>query len=218
MKAWFTSFLLCFGLFGMAGQGLAASYDEGIEYQRIQPPQPTQSPDKVEVVELFWYGCPHCHQLEPTLKDWLARKPDYVEFVRMPAILGPRWELLARAYFAAELLDVLDKVHEPMFHALHVEKRRLDNLQAVAAFFEERGVAKSDFLNAFNSFAASTRLNQARIMSRRYGLTGVPTIVINGKFRTQASLTGNNETMMKVVDYLAEREHKAATMAGSEAQ
>lgn len=216
MKIYWLSLACWLGLVGAAPLAAAESFDEGIEYKLIVPPQPTGNPNKVEVVELFWYGCPHCHQLEPILSGWEAEKPEYVEFVRMPAVLGPRWELLARAYYTAELLGVLDKIHGPLFHALHVEKQRINTVEGVAAFFAKQGVPEEEFEKTFNSFAVATRLNQARLMSQRYGITGVPTLVINGKYRTQASMTGGNERMMKVVDYLAAQEYQASTIADTD--
>jgi thiol:disulfide interchange protein DsbA len=188
-------------------------YDEGVEYQRLAAPQPTTSPDKIEVVELFWYGCPHCFDLEPAINKWLASKPDDVEFVRIPAILGQRWELLARAYYTAELLGVVDRIHEPLFRAIHEEDARFPDEDSLEEFFVAQGVDREDFRNTFNSFAVATRLNNARLMTMRYNIEGVPAIVVNGKFRTSASLAGSNEEMLKVTEYLVEQERDAMRAA-----
>ena len=101
----------------------AANFQEGSHYQRLPTPVPTSVEGKVEVVEIFWYGCPHCFRLEPVVDQWLEHKPDNVEFVRIPAVLGPSWELGARAFYVAESLDILDKIHAPLFDAIHVQKK-----------------------------------------------------------------------------------------------
>lgn len=213
MKHWLTKLALCAALLGGAAPAWSQDYDEGIDYQRVTPPQPTRSADKVEVVELFWYGCPHCHQLEPQLHAWLERQPDHVEFVRLPAILNPGWELLARAYITAELLGVVDQVHTPLFDRIHVKRdSKLQNEDGLAAFFAEHGVDEDKFRATFHSFAAMTRVNQAKLMTRRYGINGVPSMVVNGKYRTSANLAGGSHSgLLRVVDHLVAQEYEAMT-------
>lgn len=181
-------------------------YKEGEAYIRLASPQPTNTGENIEVVELFWYGCPHCFDLEPEINAWLEGKPDDVEFVRIPAILGARWELLARAYFTADLLDVEERIHEPLFEAIHDKKRRFKDEDSVAAFFVEQGVPIEDFTSTFNSFAVATRVNNAKLMTRRYQIDGVPTLVINGKYRTTGRLAGGNTQMIQVMEYLVDQE------------
>jgi thiol:disulfide interchange protein DsbA len=182
------------------------SFDEGIEYQLIVPPQPTSTPDKVEVVEMFWYGCPHCFHLEPEMKDWLKHKPENVEFVRIPAILNPEWAIHARTYYAAEVLGVLDKIHDPLFNALHVERQRLFDLDSIAAFFAKHGVPEEDFRKAYHSFAVEVKLRRAQRLTRAYGINGVPAMIINGKYRTDATLGNGTQGMFRVVDFLVAQE------------
>ncbi len=187
----------------------AQEFTEGKQYIRLVAPQPTAQADKIEVVELFWYGCPHCSELEPTMKTWTAALPDDVEFVRMPAVLSPRWELLARAYYAAELLGVLDKTHEPLFHAIHEKKNRISTEQALAKFFVEQGVDEKEFMQAYKSFGVAAKVNRAREMTKRYGINGVPAFIINGKFRTTATEAGGNDNMFKVIEQLISAERTA---------
>lgn len=183
------------------------SFDEGIEYKLVVPPQPTENSAKVEVVELFWYGCPHCFVFEPYLNAWLKRKPDNVEFIRIPATLNPNWVIHARAYYTAETLGALDKIHEPLFHAVHEEKRALNDEAALEAFFADHGVSREDFRKTFRSFAVETKLRRASDLAKRYGITGVPAIVINGKYRTDAGLAaGSYENLVQVMDYLVRKE------------
>ena len=191
-----------------SAQGLAETYVEGQHYNAVSPAQPTSTKDKVEVVELFWYGCPHCYRLEPFVKRWLKNKPSNVEFVRMPGVLNPGWEILARAYYTAEILGVVDKIHSSLFEAIHEQKRRMNSEAAIMAFFKEHGVAEADFTRVFRSFAVETKLRRARDMGHRYGANGVPTIIVNGKYRTGAQEAGGNAMVFKVVDYLVKQESK----------
>lgn len=208
MKRW--SFLLAL-LFLCAGAAAVAQDEEileGFHYQRITPPvQPPQG-EQVAVVELFWYGCPHCYQFEPYLKRWKEDLPENVQFERIPAVLNPQWEIHARAFYAAQQLGVLDRVHEAMFHAMQREKRRLSTPDALANFFAEQGVSRTDFENAFRSFTVQTKLNRARMLGRRYGATGVPSIVINGRFRTDGVMAGGYQRMIDVMNFLIEKEQQ----------
>ena len=197
--------------FSMAVAAVAQKYTEGTEYQRLSTPQPTTSSDKIEVVELFWYGCPHCNDLEPFITKWLETKPDDVEFVRLPAIVGPRWELLARAYFTAELLGVLDKTHPALFESIHVKNQKYTNEEQLMDFFVSQGVSEEEFKSAYNSFAVSVKMNNAKLMTRRYAITGVPTVIVNGKFSTSGKYAGGNANLIKVIDFLVAQERMAAT-------
>jgi len=186
----------------------AEGYTQGQDYVELSNPQPTSSGDKIEVVELFWYGCPHCYHLDPFLEDWAANKPDDVEFVHMPAIVSKRWELLAKAYYTADLLGVVDKIHPALFEAIHEDKRKINDETALRDFFVEQGVSAEDFKNTFNSFAVNVKVNNAKQMSRRYAITGVPTIIVNGKYSTSPGMARGNEGVIKVMNYLIEKERK----------
>ena len=189
---------------------LAKDYQEGTEYHKLVSPQPTGNKDKIEVVELFWYGCPHCYHLEPFLADWQAKKPDDVEFIRLPAILGRNWDLLAKAWYTADLLGVTDKTHLALFKAIHEKKQKIDSEEKLREIFVDQGVSAEDFNNTFKSFAVAIKLNNARLMTRRYAITGVPTIIINGKYSTSASLAGGNPDVIKVMDHLIDQERMLA--------
>jgi thiol:disulfide interchange protein DsbA len=192
-----------------ASVAIAGDYMEGAEYLRLAKPQPTSVADKVEVVELFWYSCPHCFYLEPNISKWLENKPDDVEFLRLPAVLGKGWELLGKAYFTAELLGVVDRIHEPLFEAIHVKKQKFRDVAAIEDFFVSHGVDRKDFKNTFHSFAVAIKINNAKLMTRRYAISGVPTLIVNGKFSTSASIAGSKEDAIKVVDFLIEQERGA---------
>lgn len=184
-------------------------YQEGQAYQKIVPAQPTANPEKIEVVEVFWYGCPHCHRFQPYIERWLLSEPANVEFIRLPAILNERWAIHARAYYAAEALGVLERVHGKLFDAIHVGKERLDTEQSLADFFARNGVDRAEFLEAFNSFAVNSKVSRARELTRRYGIDGTPAVVINGKYRSSPASAGSYEALIDVMDYLIAREAAA---------
>ncbi len=202
-------FLLVLAFFCTSSTVLARSYDEGIEYTRLRAPQPTQNAKKIEVVELFWYGCPHCYQFEPELTAWVAKQAKDVEFIRMPAVGNPTWELHARAFYTAELLGVLDHIHEPLFDSIHKLGNRFPDEKSLEDFFDEHGVKREDFRNMFHSFAVDTRIRRALDMGARYGVDSVPTIIINGKYRTSASQAGSHENVLAVMDFLVAKERAA---------
>jgi len=215
MIRWFSTLLISVLL---TGPLTAAEYSEGMQYLRLANPQPTSVADKVEVVELFWYGCPHCFDLEPHIRQWLETKPDDVEFVRMPAVLGPGWELLGKGFYTAELLGVQDRIHPALFEALHVKKQKINDEAALQDFFVNHGVSAEDFRKTFASFAVSVKLNNARAMTRRYAITGVPTLIVNGKFSTGGRQAGSNANIIKVVDYLVARERDGMVPVAQSAQ
>jgi thiol:disulfide interchange protein DsbA len=201
----------CTALLLPLAAGAEENFKEKIHYELVLPPQPTTAPKgKVEVVEMFWYGCPHCNALEPYVNRWLKTKPDNVEFVRIPAVFQPAWELHARAYYTAEILGVLDKTHSAMFEAIHGQRRPMSSEQQIMEFFAEHGVKNEDFKRVFHSFAVEAKVRRAKDLSHRYGIDGVPSLIVNGKYRTGATLAGGNANIFKVVDFLVAKEAKEA--------
>lgn len=186
----------------------AANYKEGIHYIKLDDPQPTTTGDKVEILEFFWYGCPHCFRFEPFVERMLKRLPDNAEFVRVPAIFRPSWEPHARAYYTSILLGVHDKVHKPMFNAMHLEKRPLETDEQIMNFFADFGVDKEKFIKTFRSFAVETRIRRAKTVVERYGIDGVPAVAVNGKYLVTGRTAGGNAQMLKVINYLVELETK----------
>jgi len=185
------------------------SHAESLGYQTLSPAQPTQNVDKVEIIEFFWYGCPHCYSLEPEMEKWLKTKPDNVEFIRQPAVFSSLWGKHAKAYFVAEALGVVDKVHADFFNAIQNLKLKLTTEDQLAKFFVAHGVDETEFRNTFNSFLIDAKLRQAKAMAPRYGITGVPAIIINGKYKTSGPLAKSHENMIKVMDQLIEQESQA---------
>jgi thiol:disulfide interchange protein DsbA len=187
---------------GMLIAAHALAFDEGIDYTQLAEPQATETGDKIEVLEVFMYSCPHCYHLEPDIDAWLKTKPENVEFRRMPAIFGPKVEPHARAFYAAELMGVQEKFHMPLFSALHDKKLQIWDEDALVAFAEEQGIDGAEFRAAYNSFYTNMKVRRATEMGRRYGIDGVPAVVVNGKYRTSPSQTGSREGLVKVIDHL----------------
>lgn len=193
--------------------------DEGIDYAVLKPAQPTETGEQVEVLEVFWYGCPHCWHLEPVMEQWVATKPAGVAFRRMPAT-GPRWEPHARAYYAAESLGKLEVFHEALFKVMQVQKRNIMSENDLVKFAGEVGIDPEEFRAAYNSFYVEARVRKADEMGRRYGIDGVPALIINGKYRTSPSQTGSQDRLVAVLNALvgqetaAKREAPGAPIAG----
>ena len=187
----------------------APLFSEKIHYEKVVPAQPTSTGNKVEVVEMFWYGCPHCNSLEPYVNRWLKKIPANAEFVRMPAIFNQKWEPHARAFYTAEILGVLDKIHHALFEALHGQKRKINSDDEIKKFFVEHGVSEKDFDRVFRSFAVEAKIRRSKDMSQRYGIRGVPALIVNGKYRTSAQLAGGNAKIFRVVNFLVDKEGKA---------
>ncbi len=186
-----------------------ARFQENIAYERIIPAQPTANPDKIEVIEVFWYGCPHCHRFQPYVERWLLGVDSNVTFVRLPAILNESWAIHARAYYTAEALGVTEKIHEALFDAIHNRKEQLRSEAQLADFFERHGVDKQRFRATFNSFAVNNKVQRARELTRRYGIDGTPAVVVNGKYRTGPAMTGTFEALIEVMDHLVSEEAKS---------
>jgi len=185
-------------------------YKEGEHFVELPKPVSTVNPDKVEIVELFWYGCPHCYGLEPLLNDWLKTVPEDVEFVRMPALMARGWESHGRAYYTAEVLGVVDKTHKELFTAIHRERQQLMDQISLAAFYARHGVDEVDFNKTYNSFAVNSRVQQAVAKQRGYRATGVPAVIVNGKYRVGTTMKAGAKGMFDVIDWLIEQELKSA--------
>ena len=185
-----------------------AHADDAAPYDTI-PAQPTTSGNKIEVIEFFWYGCPHCFSLEPFLEKWLAKKPDDVAFRRIPAILGNNWVHYAKVYYAADKLGVVDKLHTSLFNAIHEQRISLDDGPKLGNFLKNLGIDKDKFFTAYQSEEIGNKIKNAYVMGQDYELTGVPTIIVNGKYRTSASQAGSNEKLIQVMDELIQKERAA---------
>lgn len=184
----------------------AWAIDEGIEYTVLANPQPTETGDKIEVLEVFMYSCPHCFHLEPTLAKWRETQPANVAFRRMPAVFSTKPDLQAQAFYAAELLGAEEKFTLAMFDAIHAKKQKISDENVVVAIAEGAGLDGAEFRKALNSFDVNMKVNRARNVTKNYGIDGVPAVVVNGKYRTSPAQTGSREGLVKVIDQLIARE------------
>jgi thiol:disulfide interchange protein DsbA len=203
MRRWITGLLCAFAFCAQA----SADYAEGVEYERISPPAPTSVDNgKVEVLEVFWYGCPHCYDFEPYLEKWLPDKPQAAQFVRQPAILNYSWIIHARMYYALDAIGEADRVHKAIFQAMHEQGRSLADMDSISRFLAQQGVDVKAFRKAFESPQAEADLERAAQLQRNYGITGVPSVIVDGKYRTSATQAGSYDEMLKVVNYLVAKE------------
>lgn len=207
--------LLTVAPFALAGFGAALplhaqDFDPTGRFQAIQPPQPTETPGKVEVVDVFWYGCPHCYTFLPYMEEWMKTRPDYIAVRRMPAIFRPSWENHARAFYVAQQLGVEEAIHVPLFEAINVDGRKLDTQDSLAEFFAKHADVNVEVFNkTWGSFTVQSLLQKSRVMQRNYGVRGTPSVVIAGKYLTSGSHAGSYENVLKVIDALAAIEVKS---------
>lgn len=184
-------------------------FKEGTHYRKVVPAQPTTvPPGKVEVIEVFWYGCGHCFALDPAIETWRRQtKPAYVEFRRVPAMWNDTLRMHARLYYATEALGKLEELHTEIFRQIHVNGDPLNTLEKMQAFFGRHGVSPEDFKKAFASFAVESKLQRADFLNRRFQINSVPTVVVNGKYVTDQQMAGGERELFEVIDELAAHEH-----------
>jgi thiol:disulfide interchange protein DsbA len=193
-----------------AHSALAVELVEGVTYKTLKPAVPTNvAPGKVEVVEVFWYACGHCYLLEPKLEAWEKKgKPANVELIRMPAVWNEVLKTHARLFYTIEILG-RPELNNEAFREINVRGNRLDTPDKIEAFFTSRGVAKADFQKAFSGFAVESKLARAIDLNKRYRITSTPTVVVNGKYVTDASMAGGEDKLFQVINALAAREKPA---------
>ena len=185
----------------------AAGYTEGVDYKKLAQ-QSTDSGDKIEILEFFWYGCPHCYSFEPYINAWKKTKPANVEFVRIPAIFRPDWEVQARTYYALSNMGVIEDLHLKIFAAIHKDKKRLNKKELLTDFVVENGVDRKKFDEEYNSFAVDSMVRKAKKKQTAYKLQGVPSIAVDGKYLTSGSMSGSYDNMIKILDHLLKMEQK----------
>lgn len=185
-------------------------FEAGKHYEVLPQPVVTRDPGKIEVVEVFWYGCIHCFHFEPMIEAWKAKLGPDVDFHGSPGMWNVSMKVHAQAFFTAEALGVLDKVHIPLFKAMNEEpKKHLATAEEIEPIFTAAGVSKSDFEDTFDSFGVANQVALADSRARSYRIQGTPEIVVNGKYRTSASQAGGQAEMLKVADFLIAQERAA---------
>ena len=186
------------------------AFKEGTQYKQVLNPQEPADPKKVEVTEVFWYGCPHCYAFDPVIEGWRAKAPGYVSFDRLPSSLGRAdGEVHARAFYIAEALGVGDKIHKPLFDAIHVDHKPMSTLEALRDLFGSvASVKPTDFDQASSSFMVDSRVRRSESLLRAYGVTSVPTMIVDGRYMTSGSMAGGNDKVVDVLNFLVERQRK----------
>lgn len=187
-----------------------AKFDEGHEYALIGSQPPVEKNAQIEVVEFFWYSCPHCFSFEPYINQWKANKPEEIKFTRIPATFNPPAKLHAQVYYALDLMGEAERLLAPMFEAIHKQGNKLATEEAIEGFLKQQGVNLETYRKAMKSFAVQTRVRQAESLFRKYGLRGVPAVVVNGRYRSAD--VKNYRELVEVIDYMIQlvKEEQAA--------
>ncbi|MHC2146567.1 thiol:disulfide interchange protein DsbA [Pseudomonas sp. 210_17 TE3656] len=200
--------LVAASVFGMTAQA-ADPIVEGKEYVQLSNAVPVSVPGKIEVVELFWYGCPHCYSFEPVVNPWAEKLPADVNFKRIPAMFGGPWDAHGQMFLTLEAMGVEHKVHAAVFEAIQVQRKKLTSPDEMAEFLATQGVDKDKFLATFNSFAIKGQVQKAKELAKKYEITGVPSMVVNGKYRFDLGTAGGSEGVLNVADQLIAKERAA---------
>jgi thiol:disulfide interchange protein DsbA len=195
-------YLLLSCLLAVTGGTFAAAPILNKDYRLVSPPQPTETGNKIEVIEFFYYGCSHCYDLEPYLKKWTSSAPKDVAFRRIPAVFRDDWVPLTKTFYTLEALGEINRLQNAVFEAIHVKQINLNNEQTLLDWMEQHGVDRKKFADAYNSFSVNNRAEFAKKLTRAYGVEGTPTLVVDGKYLTGPGMTGSHESALQVLDEL----------------
>ncbi len=197
--------ILFIALFCFSGLVLGQSYEAGSDY-RVADREQRMTDQPKEVVEFFWYGCGGCYAFLPAAERWEKDLSDDVAFERVPAVLNPRWRIHGKAYYVAEVLDMVEEIHGPMFDALHQDRRPLNGQTALREFFVEQGADPDEFDKAFDSFQVDAKLRRAENLARRFAIRATPSLVINGKYVTELGSAGGPDGLVSVGNWLLDKD------------
>ncbi len=195
-------YLLLSCLLAVTGGTFAAAPILNKDYRLVSPSQPTETGNKIEVIEFFYYGCSHCYDLEPYLEKWMSSAPKDVAFRRIPAVFRDDWVPLTKTFYTLEALGEINRLQSAVFEAIHVKQINLNNEQTLLDWMEQHGVDRKKFADAYNSFSINNRADFAKKLTRAYGVEGTPTLVVDGKYLTGPGMTGSHESALQVVNEL----------------
>lgn len=197
--------------------GLAQAQPKaGVEYRELATAVPTDSPGKIEVIEFFWYGCPHCYNFEPVIEPWLKKLPKDVHFRRVPAMFNEEWALGGRAFFALEAIGEGERLHKPLFDAVHTGSRlRVADEAALTEWLGKQGVDTKKFAAAYRSFSVEGKLKRAAQLTQAYKIEGVPSMAVNGKYLVVTDNLKSFEQLLSVADFLIEKSRKGEGKAAA---
>lgn len=184
-------------------------YIEGKHYVAIKTPVRTLNPKKIEVTEVFWYGCGHCNTFRPIFEQWKKQQAEDVNIQHSPAIWRNNMSTHAKIYYTAKALNVLDATHKDIFDAIHLQKKKMLKPDEIFPIFAKQGIEREKFDKTFSSFGVNSMVQQANARARSYGVTGTPEVVVNGKYRITAGMAGSQVNMLKVAEFLVNKERQA---------
>ncbi|MGQ3089950.1 MAG: thiol:disulfide interchange protein DsbA/DsbL [Methylophilus sp.] len=201
MKKMLLSLML---LAGLTSTAALADPQAGQQFDQVTQQIATDQPAKIEVMEIFWYGCPHCYHMEQPLDAWVKKLPADVYFKRVPALPNAGWAPMAKTFYAMQELGVLDKLHGQLFDAIHKSKtlNPADEAAAMDWVIKQGGLDKVKVEKAFKSFATTMQLNKAMQVFKASGATGVPSLIIDGKYITGSSMAGGNDAALQTADFI----------------
>ena len=206
----FSAALACSAALSPAVARAQGSPVEGRNYVRLNQPVAVNAPaNKIEVVDFFWYGCPHCNAFEPVLDAWAKRQPDDVVFSRVPvAFRAEPFTTHQRIFYALEALGLLEAMHRKVFYAVHVSRMALDKPADIAAYMTQQGVDATRFMDAFNSFTTQSKIKRANALVDGYKIDGVPAIGVQGRYYTSGTMAAGNNRALLVADFLVQKLRK----------
>ncbi len=207
MKKMLLSLMLLAGLISTAA---SADPQAGVQFDQVTQQIATDQPAKIEVMEIFWYGCPHCYHMEQPLEAWVKKLPSDVYFKRVPALPNASWAPMAKTFYAMQELGVLEKLHSQLFDAIHKTKTLspTDEAAAMDWVIKQGGLDKIKVEKAFKSFATNMQLNKAMQIFKSSGATGVPSLIIDGKYITGSSMAGGNDAALQTADFIIQNVRK----------
>jgi protein dithiol oxidoreductase (disulfide-forming) len=186
----------------------------GVDYRELATAQSTDVPGKIEVLEFFWYGCPHCYNFEPALEPWVKKLPKDVNFRRVPAMFNDEYKEGARAFYALEAIGEEERLHKALFDAVHTGSRlRVANEAALTEWLGKQGVDMKKFAAAYRSFSVEGKLKRAAQLTQAYKIEGVPSMAVNGRYVVNTDNIKSFEQLLAATDYLIEQSRKNAGKA-----
>ena len=195
-------------------QAQAKAFQSGSDYLTLDKPAPTEAPvGKVEVVEFFWYNCPHCNGFEPMFDAWAKKQAKDVAVRRVPIAFRPDFEPQQRLYYVLESLGKVDELHKKVFMAIHVDKQALNTVEQISAWADKQGIPKAKFMELYNSFSVTTKARKATQLQDAYALDGVPALGINGRYFTSGTQAKTLERSLQVADALIAQSRPATAVA-----
>jgi thiol:disulfide interchange protein DsbA len=202
--------MLALGLAPLGALAQARQPARGVDYTELPQAQPVETPGKIEVIEFFWYGCPHCYNLEPLLERWIPQLPGDALFRRVPAVLSPQWGNEAVTFYAFEALNLLPRLHRPFFDALHRDRLNPRDAAAMNDWLRKQGVDAKKFDEAAKSFGVQSKVRRAAQLTAAYRIDGTPAFAVQGRYTVSAEQGGTQQGMLAIVDYLVGVARKAS--------